>query len=185
MSVYFEDWIKILYLACSHPRWYQSTKKEKCDPRQIATDPSASTTPVGNVMERLINARITWFLINLENRKGQDQQHQSRKEIFRDGVPQGCVLWPTVFIIFMNDLLNGIPGTWCFVRSNVVLIRTTVPDRLKFCLGICFEDCTMCFAEWLKIVYVSCSHLHFSLSSWTTFWMESRHLSMVLCTQMT
>jgi len=48
----------------------------------------------------------------LENKKGQVQnhQHQSRKEILRDGVPQGGVLLPTLFIIIMTDVLNGIHG---------------------------------------------------------------------------
>ena len=61
-------------------------------------------------MERLINARLMWLW--LENKKGQVQnhQHQSRKEILRDGVPQGVVLSPTFFIIFMNDVLKGIPA---------------------------------------------------------------------------
>ena len=39
----------------------------------------------------------------------------------------------------------------------------------------------------LETVYlkVACSHPHSSISLWTTFWMESLHISMVLCTQMT
>ena len=67
-----------------------------------------NANPLGNVMKRLINTILMWFVKNLENGQGQVQtlQHQGRKEITRDGVPQGGVLSLKLFIIY---ILNGVP----------------------------------------------------------------------------
>ena len=42
----------------------------------------------------------------LYNRKVWDKQHQSRKKLLREGVPQGGVLSPILFIILMNAGAN-------------------------------------------------------------------------------
>ena len=46
-------------------------KKGKVRSKADSYRPISHTTSLGNAMERLMNARLNWFLENLSNRKGQ------------------------------------------------------------------------------------------------------------------
>ena len=51
---------------------------------------------------------LKWIGQYLTNRRArvQNQRRQSKKRIIKEGVPQGGVLSPTLFVIFMNDIME-------------------------------------------------------------------------------
>ena len=51
---------------------------------------------------------IEQFLLNRSARV-RVGNHQSQKKVLRDGVPQGGVLSPTLFTIFVNDIFDSLP----------------------------------------------------------------------------
>ena len=110
-----------------------------------------------------------WFKAYLNNRQHYVSVEGESSHVLpvKSGVPQGSVLGPLLFIIFVND----IPNSTSFCRSYLFA------DDTKFLESICQQDSCLqlqhdldslgawCSTWKLSINNSKCAYLHFSLSS--------------------
>ena len=115
-------------------------KKGKVRSKAGSYRPIRPKTFVGNVMERIINARLILFLENHQSWKGQvqNQKHpKQERDLYRRCTSRWRALTHTLHYLHERHFeWNPCIYPWCFVSrwpSNVVLLRTTVPGKLKFC----------------------------------------------------
>nr|KAG5698628.1 hypothetical protein BaRGS_003142 [Batillaria attramentaria] len=94
---------------------------------------------------------ISQFLTNRTARV-RNQRHQSRKKILKQGVPQGGVLSPTLFIIFMNDILDD---SKAWIQGAIY-----ADDLVIWCSEECVTTATVRIQEALK-----------KLERWTKKWL--------------
>ena len=97
-----------------------------------------------------------WICQYLNNRKAhvRNRSHRSRKKTLKHGVPQGGVLSPSLFIIFMNDVLRENP---------------------RWIHGAIYADDLViwCSAEYLTTATVRIQEALRKLEGWTKRWLVS------------
>nr|KAG5696480.1 hypothetical protein BaRGS_016519 [Batillaria attramentaria] len=113
----------------------------------------------------------TWISQYLHNRQARVkiQGHKSKKKLLKQGVPQGGVLSPTLFLIFIDDIIRELPrGVRGAIYADDLVLwcseeyTTTAQVRLQTALNK-ISDWTK---EWLVSVNTSkTTYTIFSLSS--------------------
>ena len=68
------------------------------------------------------NNELKWFKNYLENRTDQTRYEDttSTPKITKTGVPQGSILGPLLFLIYINDLPKNIDGTILYYEKFIV-----------------------------------------------------------------
>ena len=93
---------------------------------------------------------LNWFHSYLVNRKQfvQVNNTSSKTNSVSDGVPQGSILGPLLFIIFINDLHRAIPNSTVhhFADNTNLLLSSKSLKKLKLNIN---HDLT-CLCEWLR-----------------------------------
>ena len=79
---------------------------------------------------------LTWFNDYLSNRKQAVVLNGSRSEFLhvRAGVPQGSVLGPILFLIYINDITSEVTSTIKLFADDTSIYRSLVHDQLRFTL---------------------------------------------------
>ena len=79
---------------------------------------------------------LTWFNDYLSNRKQAVVLNGSRSEFLhvRAGVPQGSVLGPILFLIYINDITSEVTSTIKLFADDTSIYRSLVHDQLRFIL---------------------------------------------------
>ena len=120
----------------------------------------------GGLMKKLRNCKVqgkmyNWIKAYLHNRKARVDGLKSKKILLRHGVPQGGVLSPTLFLVYINDLIAELPhGTkvamyaddmvmWCTDEQAAVatkLLQRAI-DALtawasRWCVSINTDKCS-------------------------------------------
>lgn len=124
------------------------------------------------------NAKIvTWLSAYLSNRHqyGSFKNHASRRLPVDSGVPQGSVLGPLLFLVFINDIVNDIPVKIRLYADDCVMYSEidSVSDQLR--LNEAFEKVVKWCSDWQmainfdKTVFMKISRkrstLHFQYSA--------------------
>ena len=77
---------------------------------------------------------IDWFRSYLSNRQYVSiNGHDSNKVVMKYGVPQGSVLGPLLFLIYINDLQKSIKycSVWHFADDTSLLISDNSPKKIQ------------------------------------------------------
>ena len=78
--------------------------------------------------------------------------YQSPKFQINNVVPQGSVLSPLVFIIFLNDLLNNQAQKFKFADDSLVIVTGKEPSELSAILRKACSDIDKWCADWRMLV---------------------------------
>ena len=107
-----------------------------------------------------------WICQYLTNRKArvQNQRHKSRKKTLKQGVPQGGVLSPTLFIIFINDILKDIPR-WIHGAIYADDLVIWYSDEYITTANIRMQEALVSIEKWTKLNPKKTTYTIFSLAN--------------------
>jgi hypothetical protein len=96
---------------------------------------------------------IGWMSSYLENRKQRtvvcknNVKCNSQWESIKAGVPQGSILGPLLFLLYINDLPNNINSKLIlFADDTTVILKANSLDQLEFKVNQCFME----LSDWFK-----------------------------------
>ena len=119
-----------------------------------------------------------WITEYLRDRKARVkiQDHTSRCHTLKEGVPQGSVLYPTLFSIYINDVQKIIPkGVNAALYADDLAIWTTEENigTAKVRLQITLDNLKMWTHDWIMKVNAE-------KTTYTTFTLSTKKTSVIL-----
>ena len=115
------------------------------------------------------NDCINWICAWLKDRKSAVSVNGGTSNEFNagSGVPQGSVLGPLLFIIYINDISNKIKSSECRLYADDTLLSCTISDDIQ-----ALQNDVNCLYEWsqtwgMLFNHSKCTHLQIGKNTHT------------------